>query len=425
MARRGLNKLTALGVQRAKTTGYFSDGGNLYLRVSEYGTKSWLFVFTRNGKTREMGLGPYPDVTLEEARQKAREARKVLIEGEDPITKRQTERNEQRLATAKVTTFKQAAEQYIELHSASWKNEKHAAQWASTLETYAYPIIGDLACDVINVALVKQILTPIWNTKSETASRLRGRIELVLRSWAADNEIKGYDNPAKREALNLPKHDASKIKNHPALAYEDVADFIAALRQQEGIAAKALELAILTACRSGEVRGAKRSEFDLGKKVWTIPGSRMKSKKEHRVPLSGAAIKIIEATPQIAGTDLLFPSAKVDKPLSDMTLTAVIRRMDTARKKSGGTGWLDPAGELITVHGFRSTFRDWAGETTPFPREVIEHALAHQLKDKAEAAYARGTLFDKRAKLMEQWAGYCETRRVPGKVIEFTGERIA
>lgn len=305
--------------------------------------------------------------------------------------------------------FKQAAEKYIEANEAGWKNPKHAAQWTSTLEKYAYPIIGNLQVAHIETPHVVSVLEPIWNTKTETASRLRGRIESVL-DWAKVRGYRNGENPARWKGhldhILPARAKVQKVKHHPALDYHDMSAFMMALKTIDGMGARALEFAILTATRSGEVRGATWNEIDLDEEVWIIPSERMKAEREHRIPLSPAALTLLNDLPRILGTDLIFPSSK-NTALSDMTLTATIRRMDEVSIREGGRGWKDKSNNVVTAHGFRSTFRDWAGETTAHPREVIEHALAHQLKDKAEAAYQRGDLLLKRRMLMTDWAKYC------------------
>lgn len=398
MGKHTLNRLSAREIKAAAVRGYYADGGGLYFRVSAFDTRSWAFRFTMLGKAREMGLGAYPDVSLAEARDRAAEARRLLRDGVDPIEARKTARTATAAAVAAAFTFEQCTDAFVDKQSAEWKNAKHEAQWRSTLEKYAYPVIGKVLVRDVTDHHVLQILEPIWQTKTETASRVRGRIEAVL-DYATAKKYRSGDNPARWRGFldkHLPKpKKIAKVKHHPALTYNELGAFFAELKEQTGMGARALEFCILTAARSGEVRGATRSEVDLDAGTWTIPAARMKAEKEHRVPLSPKAVQLLKALPRIDDSDLLFPSTK-NTPLSDMTLTAVLRRM--AR-----TG--------ITVHGFRSTFRDWAGETTAYPREVIEHALAHQLKDKAEAAYARGTLFAKRRKLMEDWAKFAATKR--------------
>lgn len=402
MGKHALNKLSATGIKSKTTRGYYADGGGLYFRVSAFDTRSWAFRFTLLGKAREMGLGAYPDVSLAEARDRAAEARRLLRDGVDPIESRKAVRTATATAVANALTFTQCTDAYIAMASAEWKNGKHEAQWRSTLETYAYPVIGKTLVRDVTEDHVLKILEPIWRVKTETASRVRGRIEAVL-DYATAKKYRSGDNPARWRGFldkHLPKpKKIAKVKHHPALPYAELGTFMVELKAQDGMGSRALEFAILTAARSGEVRGAIWGEIDLEAGTWTIPAARMKAEKEHRVALSSAAIKLLEALPRVDDSELLFPSSK-NTVLSDMTLTAVLRRMGRSD---------------ITAHGFRSTFRDWAGETTAYPREVIEHALAHQLKDKAEAAYARGTLFDKRRKLMDDWAKFATIKRAPAQ----------
>lgn len=420
MMARETKELSALEVGRLTGTGYHHVGGvsGLVLQISRSGTKSWLLRVLVGGKRREIGLGGFPDVTLAGARESARAVRERIKAGIDPVAERQAARSALAAAVASAITFQQAAEKYIAANEAGWKNTKHTAQWSATLETYAYPKIGKIQVSAIDTAHVVSILEPIWSTKTETASRVRGRIESVL-DWA---KVRGYrkgENPARWKGhldhILPPRSKVQKVKHHPALDYQEVGAFIAALKGVDGMGARALEFAILCASRSNEVRGATWSEIDQAAGVWIIPAERMKAEKEHRIPLSPAALALLGSLPRIAGTDLAFPSTKKTE-LSDMTLTAVIRRMHDSNIKNCGGGWVDGAGKVITAHGFRSTFRDWAGETTSYPREVIEHALAHQLADKAEAAYARGTLFEKRRRLMADWAKFCSTILAPAQV---------
>lgn len=390
-----IDKLTPLGVSKATKPGYYGDGGGLWLQVSPSGSKSWIFRFTLSKKQREMGLGPVHTVSLAEARAKAKECRLILLEGKDPLETRKASMLAEALERAKMMTFDQCAVAYIAAHRSGWKNPKHASQWENTLETYASPTIGKMPVALVDTALVVKVLSPIWQAKTETATRLRGRIESIL-DWATVSKYRQGDNPARwRGHLDNLLADPSRSKrtvHHPALPWQEMGAFMAALRKQEGIAAKAVELAILTACRSGEVRLATWAEFDLDAALWVIPAERMKAKREHRVPLSAAALALLQSLPRMG--DLVFPGTKPGKPLSDMSLTAVLRRM-----KRGD----------ITVHGFRSSFRDWCAESVAnsFPREVCEHALAHSLPDKVEAAYRRGDLIEKRTMLMQAWADYC------------------
>lgn len=374
----------------------------LALQITHTGARCWVLRAAVGGKRRHMGLGGYPDVTLAGAKEAARAARAQISDGIDPVAERQAKRSALAAAVAATMTFSEAAEKYITAHEAGWKSAKHADQWNNTLTTYAYPVIGKISVGDIETAHIMRVLEPIWTIKTETASRLRGRIESVL-DWATVRGFRKGDNPARWrghiEHLLAARTDVQKVEHHAAMDYREVGAFLVDLRKQEGLGARALEFAILTAARSGEVRGATWSEIDLDAGVWTIPKERMKAEKEHRVPLSAESLALLNALPRMVGTDLVFPNAK-NTVLSDMTLTAVLRRMSVP----------------VTAHGFRSSFRDWAGETTAYPREVIEHALAHQLKDKAEAAYARGSLFDKRRRLMADWAKYCAVATSAGQV---------
>lgn len=410
------HRLKAKTVDGIKEPGVYCDGAGLYLQVKETGSKSWVFRYMLKGRARWMGLGPLPDVSLAEARDKAALARKTLRdEKADPLEKRRAsdaEKQEARaaddLAKARSITFADAAREYIKLMAPGWKNAKHAGQWTNTIEKYVNPIIGGLPVDSIDTALVRNVLAPIWTEKPETAARVRGRIESIL-DWAKVAEHRSGENPARLRGHlehSLAKMPRSKrVKHHPALPFSRVAEFMRDLRRRPGVSAKALEFVILTACRSGEARLATWGEIDLDAATWTIPSGRMKAGKEHAVALPEAAVALLKDLPQIDA--IVFPGARSGKPLSDMALTALIRRMDEDSIAEGGSGWRDHDGRTITAHGFRSAFRDWAGETTDHPREVIEHALAHQLKDKAEAAYQRGTLWPKRVGLMSDWGKYC------------------
>lgn len=384
--------LTALKVKSAGP-GMHADGGGLYLQVQGAG-RSWVFRYSRNGKQRYMGLGSTSAITLAEAREAARDARRLLAQGTDPLDARNSQREaaEIEVKKTKAITFDQAAEQYITTHEASWRNPKHRQQWTNTLATYASPIIGKLPVAAIDRELVLRVIEPLWSTKTETANRVRGRIEAVL-DWA---KVRGYrdgDNPAQWRgnlAHALPaKSKVRRVQHHPALPYSDLPKFMRALRVREGIAARALEFTILTSARTEEVLRTRWDELDEA--VWTIPASRMKASKPHRVPLSGAALAVLQSLPRL--NEWVFPGAR--GPLSNMAMLNVLRRM--------GAG--------VTAHGFRSTFRDWAAECTAFPNHVVEQALAHSIGSAVEAAYRRGDLFDKRRELMTAWAAYCEGHR--------------
>ena len=381
----------------------YPDGGGLYLQIAAGGARSWVYRYMLNGAARYMGLGPLHTVTLAQARVKALEARRLRQEGLDPIEARNVELGKVRLEAAKAITFRDATERYIESKKAEWRNAKHAKQWKSTLETYAYPIIGSVPVQDVDIGLVMKVLEPIWRTKTETASRVRGRIESIL-DWARVLGYRQGENPARwRGHLEntLPKRSkVQKVIHHPALPYDEIGAFMETLRQQKGISASALEFLILTATRTSETVGARWSEIEFNKKTWTIPGDRIKAGKEHRVPLSAAALAILKKMQSISRDDFVFPGGKPKKPLSNMALLALLKRIGRSD---------------LTAHGFRSTFRDWAAERTNHPREVAEMALAHSLGDKVEAAYRRGDLFEKRRHLMNDWAVFCSKVRATDK----------
>jgi len=333
----------------------------------------------------------------------------MRLDGVDPIEARRAHRDQKRLEAAKAMTFEACAIAYTEAHNAGWRNAKHRDQWRNTLTSYACPVFGSLPVQSIDVGLVMKTLEPIWHTKPETASRLRGRIEAIL-DWATVRSYRTGENPARwrghLDKLLPARSKVQKVKHHPALPYNEMADFIAALRNQEGIAARALEFLILTAARTGEVIGAPWDEVDLDGKLWAVAGTRMKAGREHRVPLSAAAMVVLEQMKEIRESDFVFSGGKKGKPLSNMAMLAVLKRMER--------------GDL-TAHGFRSTFRDWAAECTNFPREVVEMALAHTIESKVEAAYRRGDLFQKRRQLMEAWARFCVTTRSRSEVAPISG----
>lgn len=404
MPREG-DKLTAMRVRKLRQPGMYGDGRGLWLHIGPGASeakdpltaKSWLLRYMLNGRAREMGLGPLHTIGLGEARERAREARKLLLDGIDPLDAKTTERARRQAEAASALTFRSVADKYIRAHRAGWKNQKHSRQWEATLETYAYPVVGELPVTTIDTGHVTRLLEPIWATKPETASRVRGRVEAVL-DFARTHGWRSGENPArwKGHLENvLPRRaKVAKVAHHAALAWREIGAFMAHLERQEGISALALRFTILTAARTGEVIGAQWSEFDLNDRVWTVPASRMKAGAEHRVPLTEPVLAILRELLKIRrnSDEFVLPGGKAGRPLSNMAMLALLRRMER--------------GDL-TVHGFRSTFRDWAGETTTHPREVVEAALAHAIESKVEAAYRRGDMLAKRRQLMTHWAEFC------------------
>jgi integrase len=404
-------ELSALEVRNLTTPGLHPVGvvPGLALQVSPSGARSWVLRVRVGGRRRDMGLGGFPAVTLAAAREKARAARDLIREGVDPVERQREAAMALRAASATAQTFEQCAAAYVKAHAAGWRNAKHRQQFENTLEQYAHPVIGSVYVRDVAVPHVLAILEPIWSAKTETAVRLRGRIEMVL-DWAAARDYRSKDNPARwRGHLDklLPRPSkVRKVEHHAAVAVADAGAFMARLRAAEGMGARALEFAILTAARSGEVRLATWAEVDVAAGLWTIPASRMKAGKEHRVPLSAEALALLEKVGRTAGSDYIFAAVR-GGPLSDMTLSAVMRRMEVD----------------AVPHGFRSTFRDWAAERTAYPNEVAEMALAHAIGDKVEAAYRRGDLFDKRRKIMADWATFLGRIEKKGDVIPIREKR--
>lgn len=398
--------------------GHYADGGGLYLQVSRFDTKSWVFKYTVKGRTRGMGLGPVHTLSLADARAKCAELRKAVAEGRDPIEERNIARVKAIAEASSSITFKDAIDRYLSKKDTEFKNDKHRKQWRSTLDTYAAAILGDMNVAHITMQDVLRVLEPIWNEKTETASRLRGRIEAVL-SWAAVAGYRTGDNPARwagnlKELLPKPSAVANQ-ENQPALSLADLPAWFAELRKREGISARALEFLTLCACRSGEVRLAKWGEIDMEAGLWTIPSHRMKAKKEHRIPLPHAAMKLLEALPKIEGCDFVFPSAKW-AALSDMSLSAVMRRMHAAEVAAGREGWLDSrSGRAAVPHGLRSTFRDWAAEAG-IDHDMAEIALAHTVGSEVERAYRRSDMLERRRALMTAWNAACQGEK-PSNVI--------
>lgn len=386
----GINKLAATRVARINKPGRYGDGAGLWLQVAKAGSKSWIFQFTTQGRERQLGLGSATTVSLADARKKAKEARDQVAQGIDPIALKQERRRQAVVAEAKRVTFEEAAESYMAAHGPSWRNEKHRAQWASTLKTYAYPTIGRVALPDVDTPLILKLLKPIWTAKPETAGRVRGRIENILDAAKAEGHRTG-DNPARWKGhLDhlLPALTKIKaVKHHAAMPYADIRGFVASLRMRKGISARALEVLILTASRTGALIGMREEELDFEEKVWTVPASRMKTGKEHLVPLSDHAIAILKALPREKGNPHVFAGTTKGSHLSNMAMLALMKHV---------------APDYVP-HGFRSTFTDWANETTATPHHVVEMALAHSIQSKTERAYRRGTLFEKRRDLMHLW----------------------
>lgn len=417
MAKTGL--LSPMRVEHETKPGRYCDGGGLYLEVKAGGTKVWLLRYKHAGKPKTIGLGPFSGTnSLATARKRAAALRGLLENGIDPQAQREAERHHQLMEEARALTFKQCAETYISIHQPSWKNPKHRQQWRNTLVTYVYPIIGDLPVGKVDEPLVLKVLhqtvPPIlrqdgsvakvggllWAARPDTAGRVRGRIELVL-DWAKAHKYRDGENPARwRGNLNyaLPKRAKRSRRHHPALPYEQVPNFMARLRLQDGVSALALEFLIYNAPRTMEVLAGKWPEIDEQEVLWTIPEERMKAGVEHRIPLSGPALSVLERAKKLRRLgDYIFPGRKPSKPLSLSALLELVKPM----------GFTDKKGRRITVHGFRSTFRDWVAECTSFPAEVAEMALGHVIDNDVEAAYRRGELLKKRRALMDAWGAYC------------------
>ncbi|HEX2554733.1 MAG TPA: integrase arm-type DNA-binding domain-containing protein [Microvirga sp.] len=385
---RQVNRLSARQVATLTMPGRHADGGNLYLVVDSSGARRWVFLFRWQGRLREMGLGSARDVPLARARELAAEARALTASGQNPLEKRAS------APSAVVPTFGTVADDVVTALAPAWRNEKHRAQWRMTLTKYAAPL-RDMAIDQVDTAAVLEVLAPLWSEKPETASRLRGRLEKVLDAAKAKG-LRSGENPARWRghlALLLPKRQRLTRGHHAALPIDGMPDFMAELRQRDAVAAWALEFCILTAARSGEVLGARWLEVDLERRLWTVPRERMKAGREHRVPLSAAALEVLSRAGALRSDDspFVFPGMRFGRPLSVMAMEMVLRRM----------GRTD-----VTVHGFRSTFRDWASERTGYPHEACEMALAHTIANKAEAAYRRGDLLERRRELMEAWAAF-------------------
>ncbi len=422
-------ELSAIQVRQLSHTGKGRNctvavGGvsGLLLQITPNGGRTWLLRVTVGGKRREFGLGGFPDITLAQARERAREAKDQIRRGIDPAEERLAARAALILAQNRGLTFGEAVDRYLDAKLDAFSNAKHRDQWRNTLVTYAVPLLGPMMVDQIEVQDVLRVLHPIWQIKTETASRVRGRIEAVL-SWATVSGHRTGDNPARwkgnlKELLPAPEK-ITKTVNQPALQIEDAPRWFADLRKRDGMGIRALEFAALTACRSQEVRGAVWEEFDLDAAMWIIPADRMKMDREHRVPLSTQAVDLLKALPRFAGTPFTFPAAR-GGALSDMTLSAGMKRLHKAAVDAGGAGYVDRVSKRPAVpHGLRSTFRDWVAEKTNFAGDMAEVALAHRVGNAVEAAYRRGDMVEKRRAMMRDWAEYlCGAVRA-GAIIEF------
>ncbi|QQO18604.1 integrase arm-type DNA-binding domain-containing protein [Bradyrhizobium diazoefficiens] len=387
--------LTALKIKQNLKPGMYADGLGLYLKVRAGNSKSWIFRYRTGGRLRDMGLGPFHTVSLAEAREQAEVCRATRLKGLDPLDERHKEQQARVLETTEAITFEKCAEAYIAAHRAGWKNGKHADQWKATLQTYVYPVFKDKPVAAIDDALVLKVLQPIWKDKTETASRLRGRIERIL-DWARVMKYRTGDNPARWKGhLDhlLPKRSKVAIVNHhAALPIDETPDFVLLLQREQTVVARAFEFCILNATRTNETMGMRWDEFDEKAQLWTVPAARMKASRDHRIPLAKRSQIILAEMKEIRTGDFVFPGKVEGHPLSSMAFLMLLRRLER---------------DDITAHGFRSTFRDWAAERTDFPSEVVEMALAHTISNKVEAAYRRGDLFDKRRQLAEAWAAFC------------------
>ena len=414
---RSANRLSVKFVEKSDLKpGLYGDGNGLYLQVSDRRTKAWVFRFMMSGRARKMGLGDVGSVKLAEARKKAEKARGLVVDGIDPIEERNSRKTALAIEQAKAMTFRECAEGYIEAHRPGWKSDKHASQWGATLKTYAYPVIGSLPVAVVEDGHVMKILQPIWNSKTETANRVRGRIEKIL-DRARALKLRSGENPARWKGhldhLLPARSQVAPVEHHAALPYRDLPGFMAKLRKRDGISARALEYTILTIARTGDTIGGKWSEVDEAEKLWTIPAERMKGRKgngkrDHAVPLSEPALAILRHLPREGA--FLFPGGREGAGLSNMAMAELLKEMDYAS-------------DVATIHGFRSTFKDWVSEQTGYPNELSEMAMAHTVSDKVEAAYRRGDMREKRRRLMEDWATYCEGKAVGGDNVVAIGAR--
>ncbi len=403
-----INKLSHSLVKSAKEVGLLSDGGGLYLQISKVGTKSWLLRFKLHGKRREMGLGSYRDISLADAREMAADARKLVTKSIDPIEQRKATQKALAKKAQGKKTFKQCALEYIASMEAGWKHPKHSQQWKNSLINYVYPVFGDWPIDQVDTEAVQRVLTPIWNTKTETAGRVRGRIERIL-DWAKVKKFRAGENPAywrgNLEHLYTKPSKIMDIKHMPSLPYEKMTSFLSSLKKKKSIAAGAVQLLIYTVTRPTEALSAKWSEFDLEARTWTIPKDKMKGNIEHVIPLSDQCFDMLENLHHFQDSDFLFPSTKQDKHLSS---SAMLKLIKTVGKE---VEFPD-----ITAHGFRASFKTWTSDTQNFDWQAVEFCLAHKIKDKAAAAYQRSNLLDKRKPIMSAWSNHCTKNEIDNVV---------
>ncbi|HTT99341.1 MAG TPA: integrase arm-type DNA-binding domain-containing protein [Rhizomicrobium sp.] len=407
MGIRAIGRLSALKLKSLSEPGRYCDGGGLYLQVCSSGSRSWIFRYQLNKRIRDMGLGSAAVIGLADARDFAGQCRALVARQIDPVDER---RKKQVLAAANATSFEECARRCFDQKKVEWRNEKHTKQWITTLEQYAFPVLGSTSVGGVDTPLVLKVLEPIWAAKHETATRVRERIEIVL-DWARARNLREGDNPARwrghLETLLSKPALVKKTRHHPALPFTEIGAFMAKLKVQEGMSARALELLIYTATRTSEVLGATWSEFDLDRGIWTIPAARIKAGREHRIPLSKPALALVRELDEKRVNEFVFPGWSLKVPLSNMAMLQLLKRMERGD---------------ITVHGFRSTFRDWAAEQTNFSRDVAEMALAHAVENKVEAAYRRGDLFEKRSRLMSAWAEYCGKVPINAAVIPLSAK---
>lgn len=413
-------RLKDLQLKRLTKPGTYADGNGLYFKIDPKGSRSWVFRYMINGRRRNMGLGSYTDVSLSQARKDLKDWRATLkgdskTPPQDPLDIKRDLEAERKKETRQLVTFNEMAAKYIDANRSAWSNPKHILQWENTLATYASPIIGKQHMTDIDTDDILLVLEPIWVTKTETAKRVRGRIEKII-DYAKARKLRKGDNPARwrghLEALLPNPSKVAKVENLPSLPHQRIGAFMAALRDRKGVSPRTLEFLILTNTRTGDVLEADWREIDLNTRLWTISADRLKTRKEHIVPLSDRAIQILTSQAKENSQGLVFLGPRGGQ-LSNMAMLKLIRDMDSDK-----TPWRSPDGRVVTPHGFRTTFRTWAGECTAYPRDIIEFAMAHQLKDKAEAAYHRSTLPEKRRKLMQDWADrLCQSDRLPGEVV--------